>query len=61
MTHTDEQGNTWQNRKLDDGSEYQVVKNFPTEDELDRLIKDVGVKIEYKVFDHYWLFAYQRR
>lgn len=61
VAHTDAQGNTWQKRKLDDGSEHQVVKNFPTEDELDGLIKEIGVKVEYKIFDHFWLFTYQRK
>ncbi|GGJ31475.1 class I SAM-dependent methyltransferase [Deinococcus roseus] len=34
ISRTDSEGNTYQNRKLDNGQTYEVLKNFPTREEL---------------------------
>ena len=51
---TDESGNIYQKRKLINGSEYSIIKNFPSEEELLSLIKPVGTNIEITSFVYYW-------
>jgi ubiquinone/menaquinone biosynthesis C-methylase UbiE len=52
---TDEDGNTFQRRILDDGRTYQVVKNFPTADELRASARPFGSWAEVTELEHYWL------
>ena len=61
ISRTDGEGNTWQERKLDDGSTHEVLKNFPTEGQLLDQIAEFGVKGRYVALEYYWLFSYQAR
>ena len=58
--YTDESGNAYQKRKLMDGSEYSIIKNFPTYEELLTLIKSVGTKIEISRFEYYWAVKFYK-
>jgi ubiquinone/menaquinone biosynthesis C-methylase UbiE len=59
--HVDAEGNAFQQRPLDDGSQHLVLKNFPTEDELLADIDGLGNAAEYTALDYYWLLAYEVR
>jgi ubiquinone/menaquinone biosynthesis C-methylase UbiE len=61
IAHRDADGNTYQRRRLDDGSEHTVLKNFPAEDELRADVSDFGRNLRYTEFQYYWLFAYEKR
>jgi ubiquinone/menaquinone biosynthesis C-methylase UbiE len=51
----DEAGNTYQTRKLSDGSAHQVLKNFPTKEELLQTM-DVGFNETSVVeLDYFWI------
>ena len=52
-------GDTYQRRKLSDGSGYEVLKNFPTEDELQSDVKSVAKNVRYRAFGYYWLMEYE--
>jgi demethylmenaquinone methyltransferase/2-methoxy-6-polyprenyl-1,4-benzoquinol methylase len=56
----DENGNTYQLRKLSDGTEHIVLKNFTTEDQIIKVLKDKAVNIEYKQLDYYWILKYYK-
>jgi len=58
---TDKNGNTYQKRKLNDGSEYSIVKNFPSNAELLSLIKPVGNDIEITRFEYYWVVKFYNK
>jgi demethylmenaquinone methyltransferase/2-methoxy-6-polyprenyl-1,4-benzoquinol methylase len=58
ISRKDEQGNTYQERKLDDGSVHEVLKNFPDEAELAEYVRANGSKLEYLELEHFWLFEY---
>ncbi len=58
VTHTDAQGNTYQDRELDDGSMHRVLKNFPTENELMDATKESAINQKYMELEHFWLFQY---
>jgi demethylmenaquinone methyltransferase/2-methoxy-6-polyprenyl-1,4-benzoquinol methylase len=57
---TDNNGNTFQKRKLNDGLEYSIIKNFPIDEELLSLIKPVGTDIEIKRFEYYWAIKFYK-
>ena len=59
ITRTDELGNSYQERQLDDGSTHEVLKNFPSKEQLHKYVEDVAVNISYKELDHFWLLEYE--
>jgi demethylmenaquinone methyltransferase/2-methoxy-6-polyprenyl-1,4-benzoquinol methylase len=54
----DASGDTWQERKLDDGTAHEVLKNFPTEGELRAAVEGFGVNCRYSALGYYWIFAF---
>ena len=53
-------GNTYQYRKLDDGSTHRVLKNFPTEAQLNALMAEgLGEVPAYRRWQYYWAFEYR--
>jgi demethylmenaquinone methyltransferase/2-methoxy-6-polyprenyl-1,4-benzoquinol methylase len=58
ISRKDKEGNTYQIRDLMDGSHHEVLKNFPTRDELSRLIAPISDEYEIVELDYYWLARY---
>ncbi len=58
ISRRDEDGNTYQMRKLSDGTEYEVMKNFPSEAELRKSLEGCSKDVEYTNLDYYWLAKY---
>jgi SAM-dependent methyltransferase len=54
ITRTDGQGNTYQKRRLTDGSEWEVLKNFPSEDELRLALEPHTRAITLSEWQYYW-------
>ncbi len=54
----DAEGNTYQLRRLSDGSAHRVLKNFPARAELLASIKEVAVAASYLEWHHYWALQY---
>jgi SAM-dependent methyltransferase len=61
ISRTDGDGNTYQQRTLEDGSAFEVVKNFPSIEEITATIEPVAREIEFELLDHYWFLKYRRR
>lgn len=61
IARRDADGNTWQNRRLEDGSEHLVLKNYPAESELIARVDDFGAELRYVRLDYYWLFSFEIR
>jgi len=59
ITQRDEDGNTYQHRRLDDGSEHIVLKNFPTEQALIADVAGFARSTRYTALEYYWLFSYE--
>lgn len=52
-------GNTYQFRKLGDGSTHRVLKNFPSEEQLRALVEaGLGESAAYRTWQFYWAFEY---
>jgi demethylmenaquinone methyltransferase/2-methoxy-6-polyprenyl-1,4-benzoquinol methylase len=59
ISHVDADGNSYQLRRLANGSEYTVLKNFPTEAELVSEVSEHGTAVEYIACDYYWVLKYE--
>ena len=55
----DERGNSYRLRTLEDGSKHEIVKNYPTEDELKDLLQNRSTNMDFKNLEHYWILVYQ--
>ena len=58
---TDSAGNSFQHRKLGDGSVHEILKNFPTEDELQAAVAELADSIEIIFLEYYWLLSYRTK
>lgn len=60
ISRRDDDGNTYQSRRLDDGSEHEVLKNFPSAAGLNADVSAYGHNTRFDAFDYYWLFTYEK-
>jgi demethylmenaquinone methyltransferase/2-methoxy-6-polyprenyl-1,4-benzoquinol methylase len=58
LSRADGAGNSYQQRRLDDGSTHEVLKNFPAEGELIRRASRHGWGANVDLFEHYWLLTW---
>lgn len=61
VSRTDAEGNTYQLRRLDDGSTHEVLKNFPSADDLQRVFAPFAERLEIALFDYFWCATYQTK
>jgi ubiquinone/menaquinone biosynthesis C-methylase UbiE len=59
ITRTDAEGNTYQLRKLENGDEHEVLKNFPSEKEVREIIADLAAEISWTELQYYWFLTYK--
>jgi demethylmenaquinone methyltransferase/2-methoxy-6-polyprenyl-1,4-benzoquinol methylase len=58
ISRRDAAGNTYQQRTLDDGSTYEVLKNFPTRGASLTAIGSRARHPQWITYDHYWVLTY---
>ena len=61
ITREDDLGNTYQQRELEGGSSYEVLKNFPAEAELKSYVADFANNINFIELEHFWLLEYKAK
>lgn len=59
IAETDQQGNSYQLRTLDDGTTHRVLKNFPTQARLRQVLDGLGSQLVLTELDYYWMLQYQ--
>ena len=59
IARTDDAGNSYQLRRLDDGGTFEILKNFPTHDALIESLKGKAKNFEYVELDYYWYLTYE--
>jgi demethylmenaquinone methyltransferase/2-methoxy-6-polyprenyl-1,4-benzoquinol methylase len=59
LARTDAEGNTYQLRRLADGSEHEVLKNFPAAADIERLLGARGREFAWHGLDYYWYCTYR--
>lgn len=58
IAHQDAEGNTFQLRRLDDGSTHRVLKNFPSRHELCQAVQGAASEVRYHEWQHFWALEY---
>jgi len=58
LSATDSDGNTYQDRRLADGSRHRVLKNFPTQADLRNAVGNIATDIRVVDFTYYWCLSY---
>jgi ubiquinone/menaquinone biosynthesis C-methylase UbiE len=61
ICRTDEEGNTYQLRRLENGTAHEVLKNFPSETEVKNILSDRAVEIRWTELPYYWFLTYRLR
>ena len=61
LSRRDAGGNTYQTRKLDDGSTHEVLKNFPADRELVERASRYGGQVSVEWLEYYWLLTYRTK
>jgi demethylmenaquinone methyltransferase/2-methoxy-6-polyprenyl-1,4-benzoquinol methylase len=59
ISRKDAEGNTYQARRLDDGSPYEVLKNFPSAPELRSRLSQFGTDVAITQYQYYWVASYR--
>jgi demethylmenaquinone methyltransferase/2-methoxy-6-polyprenyl-1,4-benzoquinol methylase len=59
ISRKDAEGNTYQDRRLADGSSQEVLKNFPTGPELRARLDRFGIDFSFSEYEYYWLATYR--
>jgi SAM-dependent methyltransferase len=59
LARTDPAGNTWQRRRLDDGREVEILKNFPEPAELTATLAKLATDIRVELLPYYWCLTYR--
>jgi len=60
IVRTDEFGNTYQERKLEDGEMFTIIKNFPTENFIRERLKDKVKSLNFIKLKYYWILHFQK-
>jgi SAM-dependent methyltransferase len=61
VTRRDGEGNTYQMRRLANGEEHEVLKNFPTPAELTEAVRPVAREAHLEALAYYWLLVFTLR
>jgi demethylmenaquinone methyltransferase/2-methoxy-6-polyprenyl-1,4-benzoquinol methylase len=58
VSRRDAEGNTYQMRKLANGEQYEVLKNFPSALELTEAVRPVAREAHLESLTYYWLLVF---
>ena len=59
LKRRDAEGNTYQERTLDDGSVHEVLKNFPTPEQAIAMLGPRACRPQWQAYTHYWVLSYE--
>ena len=59
ISRCDDQGNTFQIRTLSDGSQHEVLKNFPDAAAFAAALDGFGHDLEFTELRYYWIAKYR--
>ncbi|MFX0034138.1 MAG: class I SAM-dependent methyltransferase [Candidatus Hermodarchaeota archaeon] len=58
ISRMDIHGNTYQIRKLEDGREYEILKNFPTKKEIRDILENKVKNLKIQFLKYFWIVSY---
>jgi 2-polyprenyl-3-methyl-5-hydroxy-6-metoxy-1,4-benzoquinol methylase len=59
ITYVDEGENTFQTRRLEDGTMHLIMKNFPTENFLREKLAELAINIQFIKLKYFWILSYK--
>jgi demethylmenaquinone methyltransferase/2-methoxy-6-polyprenyl-1,4-benzoquinol methylase len=59
IARMDDHGDSYQLRTLDGGGQFEVVKNFPTKEELLGVVRAVAGSAEVEELEYFWLLRFE--
>jgi demethylmenaquinone methyltransferase/2-methoxy-6-polyprenyl-1,4-benzoquinol methylase len=59
VSRRDLQGNSFQRRVLADGSSHEVLKNFPTAQDMKSRLAAFGTDVRFAEYQYYWVASYR--
>ena len=59
ISRRDAEGNTYQQRKLGDGTRHEVLKNFPTAGAMEKRLARHGSDARFTSYQYYWVASYR--
>ena len=59
ISRTDADGNTYQSRRLADGDEFEVLKNFPAQSEAEAVLSGLATGVRWSELRYYWILTYR--
>lgn len=59
ISRGDPEGNTYQQRRLADGSSHEVLKNFPSAQEMRLRLGRFGTDVHFSEYEYYWVATYR--
>lgn len=59
ISRKDSNGNTYQNRLLENGETYEVVKNFPSENFIRELLGNKTKNVQFTSLQYFWILQFQ--
>ena len=59
ISRRDAEGNTYQQRKLGDGTSHEVLKNFPTAGAMEKRLSRHGSDARFTSYQYYWVASYR--
>jgi demethylmenaquinone methyltransferase/2-methoxy-6-polyprenyl-1,4-benzoquinol methylase len=59
LARRDAAGNTYQSRRLADGTTHEVLKNFPDPRQLEARLARTGTGVQVTLYQYYWLASYR--
>lgn len=60
ITETDDLGNTYQTRKLENGTMYKILKNFPKEEFIRQLLVNKVNDMKFIKLNYYWILICEK-
>ena len=61
ISRRDNDGNTYQIRQLQDGSKHEILKNFPSPEELRTALQPHATDVQVTQLDYYWMVRYRKK
>ena len=61
IARTDDAGNIYQTRALENGERYEVLKNFPSRAELQTWGERFGADVDVRFLTYFWILRYRSR
>jgi len=61
VARVDADGNTYQNRTLENGERYEVLKNFPAREDLQAWGERSGADVDVRFLTYFWMLQYRAR